>query len=200
MASILNVDQINNAAGTSAIGINSSSGLVTFPNSVTIPNGATMPAGSVVQIVHATPFKNGYTANQSYLNTTSTSFTDMSGGGHYVEITPTSSSSKIMVMATFPSYNSGAYTLHKMMRNNTGDGLTYNLTGVGTGVYDAMSLNATGWGQAGFNWLDTPNSTSLLKYKIFMKVTSGTGYIGWTSTSATSNDNLCSYTAVEIAQ
>lgn len=51
MASILNVDQINNAAGTSAIGINSSSGLVTFPNSVTIPNGATMPTGSVVQVV-----------------------------------------------------------------------------------------------------------------------------------------------------
>ena len=50
MASILNVDQINNAAGTGAITIDASTGKPSFPNSVTIPNGATMPAGSVVQV------------------------------------------------------------------------------------------------------------------------------------------------------
>jgi len=50
MASILNVDQINNAAGTSGIALDASTGKASFPNSVTIPNGATMPAGSVVQV------------------------------------------------------------------------------------------------------------------------------------------------------
>jgi hypothetical protein len=49
MASILNVDQINNAAGTSGIALDASTGKASFPNSVTIPNGATMPAGSMVQ-------------------------------------------------------------------------------------------------------------------------------------------------------
>jgi hypothetical protein len=49
MASILNVDQINNAAGTSGIALDASTGKASFPNSVTIPNGATMPAGSLIQ-------------------------------------------------------------------------------------------------------------------------------------------------------
>jgi len=55
MASILNVDQINNAAGTSGIALDVSTGKASFPNSVIIPNGATMPAGSVVQVVTNTP-------------------------------------------------------------------------------------------------------------------------------------------------
>ena len=45
MASILNVDQINNAAGTSAVTIDASTGKASFPN------GATLPAGSVIQVV-----------------------------------------------------------------------------------------------------------------------------------------------------
>ena len=44
MASILNVDQINNAAGTSAVTIDPSTGKPSFPN------GATLPAGSVIQV------------------------------------------------------------------------------------------------------------------------------------------------------
>ena len=44
MASILNVDQINNAAGTSAVTLDPSTGHATFPN------GMTLPAGSVVQV------------------------------------------------------------------------------------------------------------------------------------------------------
>ena len=44
MASILNVDQINNAAGTSAVTIDASTGKPSFPN------GATLPAGSVVNV------------------------------------------------------------------------------------------------------------------------------------------------------
>ena len=43
MASILNVDQINNAAGTSGIALDASTGKASFPN------GATLPAGSVLR-------------------------------------------------------------------------------------------------------------------------------------------------------
>lgn len=92
MASILNVDQINNAAGTSAIGINSSSGLVTFPNSVTIPDGAGMPAGSVVQVQNAD-------------GNTETSISNSGTGRVYADLltisyTPTSSSNKIVLLGT----------------------------------------------------------------------------------------------------
>ena len=44
MASILNVDQINNAAGTSGIALDASTGKPSFPN------GAVLPAGSVVRM------------------------------------------------------------------------------------------------------------------------------------------------------
>ncbi len=44
MASILNVDQINNAVGTSGIALDASTGKASFPN------GMTLPAGSVVQV------------------------------------------------------------------------------------------------------------------------------------------------------
>jgi hypothetical protein len=39
MASILNVDQINNAAGTSAVTLDPSTGKASFPNGVTLPAG-----------------------------------------------------------------------------------------------------------------------------------------------------------------
>jgi hypothetical protein len=50
MASILNVDQINNAAGTSGIALDASTGKASFPNSVNT-KWCDMPAGSVVQVV-----------------------------------------------------------------------------------------------------------------------------------------------------
>lgn len=87
MASILNVDTINNAAGTSAIGINSSSGLVTFPNSVTIPDGATMPAGSAVQVTALQDTTEGASTSTSYAECSS---------NYRPAITPSSTSNKIL--------------------------------------------------------------------------------------------------------
>ena len=44
MASIINVDQIRNAAGTNGLTLDASTGKASFPN------GATLPAGSVIQV------------------------------------------------------------------------------------------------------------------------------------------------------
>ena len=87
MASIINVDQIKNAAGTSGLTLDSSTGKASFPN------GATSPAGSVVQVVN--------TSSDTRTNTTSTSYvvaTDIAA-----TITPTSSSSKIYVCLLYTS-------------------------------------------------------------------------------------------------
>jgi len=72
MASILNVDKINNAAGTSAITIDS--------------NGNTLMPGHILQVV------NGTTSTQ--VSTTSTTYADT---GLTATITPSSTSSKILV-------------------------------------------------------------------------------------------------------
>ena len=194
MASILNVDQINNAAGTSAVTLDPSTGKPSFPNGMTLPAGV---GGKMLQVVQATPGTNGYTQAQSYVNVTSTSFVDISTGGHYVDITPISASSKILVMASFPTYNNTSYTYHKMVRY-TGN-TTYDFPNIGNGAYDIMSLNGSSWHHVGFNWIDTPSTTSLIRYKMFVKVAGGSSQIGFTSSGGT-NDNVSSYIVVEIAQ
>jgi hypothetical protein len=83
MASILNVDQINNAAGTSAVTIDASTGKPSFPN------GATLPAGSVVQVQTASRL--GTSSISTSTNTTYL-YTNNS-----VSITPLFANSKIII-------------------------------------------------------------------------------------------------------
>ena len=59
MASILNVDQINNAAGTSGLTLDASTGKASFPN------GATLPAGSVIQVQYRAVANNGFTTTSA---------------------------------------------------------------------------------------------------------------------------------------
>lgn len=90
MASVLNVDQINNAAGTSAVTIDASTGKASFPN------GATLPAGSVLQV---TPLSTSTTST----NYQSTSFVDIAGLS--IAMTPFSASSDIYVTFSFMTYH-----------------------------------------------------------------------------------------------
>ena len=75
MASILNVDQINNAAGTSGIALDASTGKASFPNSVTIPNGATMPAGSIINFQKYTFSGTQAAGSTAYVDITNASTT-----------------------------------------------------------------------------------------------------------------------------
>ena len=84
MASILNVDQINNAAGTSAVTIDPSTGKPSFPN------GVTLPAGSVLQVVHGT-LPTSFTATGA---AASDYLVDI---GLSASITPIASNSKILI-------------------------------------------------------------------------------------------------------
>ena len=77
MASIINVDQIRNAAGTSGITLDASTGKPSFPN------GATLPAGSIInfqkytfsgaQAAGSTTFVDITNASTTYAATVSTS-------------------------------------------------------------------------------------------------------------------------------
>lgn len=102
MASILNVDQINNAAGTSAVTIDPSTGKPSFPN------GATLPAGSVVQVVQELGAAGSPTSN-------STSYVDE---GIEATITPQFNNSIILVHAMTGDSNSGGYSFYRV-RNIT---------------------------------------------------------------------------------
>ena len=181
MASIINVDQIKNAAGTSGLTLDSSTGKASFPN------GATLPAGSVVQVVN--------TSSDTRTNTTSTSYvvaTDIAA-----TITPTSSSSKIYVQ----------YDLSYRVYNNSGND-SIMFVGIskdgGTTILAPNRLRSYDYGNSGSllestvsaSFLDSPATTSALTYQVYLK--------NQNATNATINNDTpdanSSVTLMEIAQ
>jgi hypothetical protein len=168
MASILNVDQINNAAGTSAITIDASTGKASFPNSVTIPNGATMPAGSVVQVVQNNSFGDS--------STSSSSFTDTNMA---LSITPSASSSKIIVLVTVVGRVDGSGSTirggYRIVRTVGGSATTVVNT---AGSLEHLQSRATPTELSGVNhysYLDSPATTSAVEYKVQMALNPDTG-------------------------
>lgn len=168
MASILNVDTINNAAGTSAIGINSSSGLVTFPNSVTIPNGATMPTGSVLQVIQDNSFGDS--------STSSSSFTDTNMA---LSITPSASSSKIIVLVTVVGRVDGSGSTirggYRIVRTVGGSATTVVNTAGSLEHLQSRGSPVEVSGVNHYSYLDSPATTSAVEYKVQMALNADSG-------------------------
>ena len=158
MASIINVDQIRNAAGTNGLTLDASTGKASFPN------GATLPAGSVVQVV--SNFIN------TDVNTASTSFVST---GLSASITPASTSSKVWAIASSPSWyvtTGNAYAT--IYRDSTNIG---NATSGLMMVYD----NAR-YAPSTMQVLDAPSSTSSLAYTVYFRSNNGSSsYISYPS-------------------
>jgi len=180
MASILNVDQINNAAGTSAVTIDPSTGKPSFPN------GATLPAGSIIQVKQI--------STGVFLSTTNTNYVDMTN--MTLSITPSSTSSKILILASLSvaAQRSGTIDIHgstRLMRDTTEisrhDIRTYDF-GVG-GIYILGTL--------AYSYTDAPSTTSAVTYKFQMRKVAGD------TSSMDMNpelNNKCEMVLMEIAQ
>jgi hypothetical protein len=173
MASILNVDQINNAAGTSAVTIDSS-------GNVQIP-------GHVLQVVN--------TLTNTRTTTTSTSF--VSATDVVATITPTSSSSKIYVLfnIAYRSYNSNGNDAIIFIGISKDGGTTvlaqnrlrsYDYGGSGSIVESSVSAS----------FLDSPATTNALTYQVYIKLTSGNN----ATINNDTPDANSSVTLMEIAQ
>ena len=151
-----------------------------------------LPTGSVLQVVNVT--------KTSLFTTASTSFVDVTG--LTASITPTSSSSKILVMVSFClSANSGSgYPQTKMLRDSTA---IYVGDTAGSSITPALSLT---YGYAQDNgyitptsaqFIDSPATTSATTYKIQARNTAGnTTRIG--ATGDDSNDQTRVRTASSI--
>ena len=137
--------------------------------------------GKVLQVVTAT--------DSTGRTTTSTSFVTGSNTMS-VDITPSSTSNKIFVMATGNIYNNTAskYTFATIKRDSTdlGSGSDKGLTNMysGGGGDDGVPL--------AISVLDSPSSTSQLTYQVFFRVSGGTGALN-------ESDAKGSITAFEIA-
>ncbi|QOI68964.1 hypothetical protein Lederberg_71 [Pelagibacter phage Lederberg EXVC029P] len=153
----------------------------TDTGSITIPSGVTFaPSGHIIQVVS--------TSDNTSFNTSSTSFTAVTNLS--VDITPSSSSSKIFVTVSGQMYQQFAakYSIATIYRDTTdlGASSSKGLTNIysnpnDAGVPLAMAI------------LDSPSTTSEITYQIYVRTTSGgTTYINENSPKTT-------ITAMEIA-
>ena len=134
----------------------------------TLPT-ARLPAGSVLQVVSNT--------KTNFFTTTSTSFVDVTGLS--LSITPTSATSKILLIVT--SYQSSSstsgLTVYNLVRNSTNIATPAN-TGLS---FSASAGNYTGASDNIFpftiSFLDSPATTSATTYKVQVKTNTGTLYI-----------------------
>jgi hypothetical protein len=140
-----------------------------------VPSAAKLPAGSVLQVVNVT-----YSTQTS---TTSTSYIDT---GLSASITPTSSSSKILVLIDLAGVGkegggSGQRVKTRLVRNSTQIYVIDELI-----AYTATDSTST-IGSSSTNYLDSPATTSATTYKAQFNNHSGSGlvYVQWNGSTST---------------
>ena len=160
----------------------------------TLPRG-TLPTGSVLQVVSA--------SKTDTFSTSSTSYVDITGLS--VSITPSSSSSKILIMF------SGQFTSATAV-NSAGIQLTRAASAIFIGDASSSEVRATAMAygnnadsqySGSFSFLDSPATTSSTTYAIQLRCnTAGTAYLNRSSNSngtATDFRTSSSITVMEIA-
>ena len=127
--------------------------------------------GKILQVVS--------TYSTAHISTTSTSFVD---SGISATITPSSSSSKILIQSTFNVGSSVTQTVYFKLYNGSSEitaatnGNSSNGTAFSTGI-DHASGAQFDIEQVGHNFLYTSNTTSATTIKIYWRVDGATGYI-----------------------
>lgn len=148
---------------------------------------AGLVTGKILQVVS--------TFFQGDFSTSSTSFVDATG--HSVAITPSSSSSKILVFYDayiFHSTGGGTREIN-LVRDST----TINQPSSGVNPASGQTyLSAYENGRTGFHYLDSPATTSAVTYKIQIKTDRGTVRLG-TDASGGVLRTPTNFTVMEVA-
>jgi len=144
-----------------------------------------MSSGSVIQVV-----ENNQTLARS--STSSTTFVDT---GYFVNITPTSASSRIVINFNCRGLTSGqGYAYYTIYRDST-DLSDWTNEGFAIGGYN---VHGGVWFPVSVTRIDSPASTSQLTYKVYLRVTSG--YIAYAGgNTAAGTKNQVQLIAMEIA-
>jgi len=151
-------------AGTTALTIDTSQN-ATFAGTLTATGklvASSMPAGSVLQVVSTTLATTMTTSSTSYVDT-----------GVTATITPTSATSKILVIVNMVSSCNSAQGF-KLLRGATALSLSTAGSAL-NGTFGAFVSNTNVCISSGFNYLDSPATTSATIYKIQTVVDTGTG-------------------------
>lgn len=120
-------------------------------------------AGAVLQVVNS--------VYSSSMTTTSTTFVD---SGITATITPSSATSNILVIVNVNGGTTSAVA-YRLVRNSTA--LSVSTIGTINGTFGAYPANGNLVSAAGFNFVDSPATTSATTYKIQLAVDTGTASI-----------------------
>jgi len=156
-----------------------------------VPTGG---GGGIVQIKQT--FK-----DDSASTTTSGSFVDVSGMS--VSITPTSSSSKILILVSLGSVScaGGVAVCFKLLRGSTTIGNSSDTSTALSGFTNFYAGNTSDdpYLLSGTNvFLDSPSTTSATTYKLQWRISSGAAYLNRYQGGA-SNTGSSSITALEVS-
>lgn len=155
--------------------------------------------GSILQVVQTV-----YTANKtySYSSNTWTEITELA-----TTITPSSTSSKILIMVNFGKIDINANGwVHKFVRNSTDIGIG-NLAGSrkrGTFSSNGQGEDANHVNSISFQYLDNPATTSATTYKTYFAAEGSVLYLNRTvnyanSTNSPHSTNICNMILMEVA-
>jgi hypothetical protein len=179
MSSILKVDTIQDTSGNNIINessdtitIGASGDTISIPSGATIANSGTATGfGKVLQVVTATDSTQRTTTSTSYVTASNTLS---------VNITPSSTSSKIFVTVSsafgLPSGADGIATIYRDSTNLEGS--------LGSGF---ARLSASNGASIVMNVLDSPNTTSQVTYQVYIRETSAVANLSlnWTGVTGT---------------
>jgi hypothetical protein len=185
MASKIKVDQIQTADGTGTIALqNQLSGMTTA--SLPALGSAQMPTGSVLQVVQE--------RNQTSSSVSAQGLTAVGGTG---TITPSSTSSKILVTITGSvRYAHPDGGMAAMTRDIAGAGYSRIETFTRHLGYTSLATVVNIQSEISFTYLDSPNTTSACNYKLELSRWSG-GAVTWLPSAGNEDHQII--TMIEIA-
>ena len=199
MASILNADTSNGLKITSdtsgELKIQSAGADIATVDSsgITMAAGKTLPAsaltgslpagmgGKILQVLQTTKTNTFSTSSQSFVDVT----------GLSVSITPSSSSSKILVIASLALGNNGTHSDARLMRNTTAIAIGDASSSRTRSTFHLSSVSNTDIPTHSITWLDSPATTSATTYKMQVAVPYSSSYVIYVNRGA--DDSNASY-------
>jgi len=169
MASKIKVDTLETANG---------SGTIALSNQLSGMTSASMPSGSVIQAITS--------GSSDFARTTISSAGSWVNTNNVLSITPSSSSSKILVLATQPVLVSGTGSIMRggvrLLRsiNGQADAVVWN---VNSNVELVQIRNASGEFNviATINLLESSGTTEAVTFRLQAYLTTGTSFVAWES-------------------
>ena len=154
----------------------SGSGTIALTNQLSGMTSASMPSGSVVQVISTHVTDTFVTSSTSYVDIT----------GMTVSITPSSTSSKILVQVIGQAGNltSGYMTMVQLTRNGTAIAGGTSVSNRPSAFAMSRPSNVDTAETVGGVYLDSPSSTSAVVYKLQMKVQGAYGTFNTTGRDA----------------